>query len=120
METTAASKVMGKDEFLRLFTTQLKYQDPLKPMDGTEFTTQLAQFSSLEQLMNMNQSLLNLTAYQQSLNSNMAVSFIGKTVKTAGGDTGKVMGVTFQNGLTYLMLDSGKNVTLGELQEISS
>ena len=48
------NSVMGKEDFLNLLITQLKYQDPLNPTDSTEFTAQLAQFSSLEMLENIN------------------------------------------------------------------
>ena len=44
---------LGKDDFLKLFTKQLQAQDPLNPMDSSDFTAQLAQFSSLEQLQNI-------------------------------------------------------------------
>ena len=51
--TTAQGKSsLGKDDFMKLMISQLKNQDPLNPMDGTEFSAQLAQFSSLEQLSN--------------------------------------------------------------------
>jgi hypothetical protein len=59
--------ILGKDDFLKLFTTQLRYQDPLNPMDSTEFTSQLAQFSSLEQLTNINEQMSNLVLFQNSL-----------------------------------------------------
>jgi flagellar basal-body rod modification protein FlgD len=59
----ASQKTVGKDEFLRLFVTQLKYQDPLSPMDSTGFTTQLAQFSSLEQLTNLNDGMKSLLTF---------------------------------------------------------
>ncbi|MCK4306901.1 flagellar hook capping protein, partial [candidate division WOR-3 bacterium] len=61
--------VMGKDEFLKLLTIQLKYQDPLQPMGNTEFLAQLAQFTSLEQLMNMNGNLQANFLMMQSLNN---------------------------------------------------
>ena len=53
---TAESKksVMGKEDFLHLLVTQLQNQDPLNPSDSTEFTAQLATFSSLEELQNIN------------------------------------------------------------------
>jgi len=77
---------LDKDDFLQLLVTQLQYQDPLNPMESTEFTAQLAQFSSLEQLYNVNSNLDELEGIQNSLSSYEAVDFIGKTV-TASGDT---------------------------------
>ena len=76
---------LGKDAFLNLLVTQLQYQDPLAPMGSTEFTAQLAQFSSLEQLNNVNENLEYLQLYQASLNNSQAVGFIGKRI-TATGD----------------------------------
>ncbi len=76
---------LGKDDFLRLMVEQLKYQDPLNPMDSTQYVSQLAQFSSVEQLENMNKSLgdsINAN-YQliQSVNNTMSATLIGKQVK---------------------------------------
>ncbi len=88
---TSNSKTMGKDEFLTLLVAQLQAQDPLNPMDGTEFTAQLAQFSSLEQLQNINGSLKNIGKLQSSLSSSQAVDYIGKQV-TAKGNTISVKG----------------------------
>ena len=76
--------VLGKEDFLKLLVEQLKNQDPLNPMESTEFTSQLAQFSSLEQLTNMNESLKYSQLYQSSINNAQAVNFIGKTVKASG------------------------------------
>ena len=45
----AIDNVLGKDAFLRLLTTQLRYQDPLKPIDDQDFIAQMAQFAALEQ-----------------------------------------------------------------------
>jgi len=80
----AASNTMGKDAFLKLLITQLQYQDPLNPADSTEFTAQLAQFSSLEQLNNVNENLNTLKLYQASINNAQAVSFIGKEIVSKG------------------------------------
>ena len=76
--------VLGKEDFLKLLVAQLQNQDPLNPMESTEFTAQLAQFSSLEQLTNMNKNLEYLRLYQASINNAQAVNFIGKTVKASG------------------------------------
>ena len=81
---TATSKAMGKDAFLKLLITQLQHQDPLNPADSTEFTSQLAQFSSLEQLSNVNDNLTTLKLYQASINNAQAVSFIGKDIVAKG------------------------------------
>ena len=84
-ESSAPEKaVLGKDDFLKLLVEQLKNQDPLNPMESTEFTAQLAQFSSLEQLTTMNKNLDYLRLYQASINNAQAVNFIGKTVKASG------------------------------------
>lgn len=82
--TNAASKAMGKEAFLTLLIAQLQHQDPLKPADSTEFTAQLAQFSSLEQLSNINANLDSLKLYQASINNAQAVAFIGKEIVSKG------------------------------------
>lgn len=81
---TAGSTAMGKEAFLTLLITQLQHQDPLNPADSTEFTAQLAQFSSLEQLNNVNENLSALKLYQASINNAQAVSFIGKEIVSTG------------------------------------
>ena len=83
-ETSSASKTMGKEAFLTLLITQLQNQDPLNPADSTEFTAQLAQFSSLEQLSNVNANLESLKLYQASINNAQAVAFIGKEIVSKG------------------------------------
>ena len=93
---------MGKEDFLKLMLAQLQNQDPLSPMEGTEFASQLAQFTSLEQLMNLNDSMdtsINANYFlSQSINNTLAATLIGKEVKLSGS--------TFQN--------SGQdNTTLG-------
>jgi flagellar basal-body rod modification protein FlgD len=83
-QTGTAVKSLGKEDFLRLLTAQLRAQNPLNPMDSTGFTAQLAQFSSLEQLANVNTQLTNMASSQTSLQNTMATSLIGKRVKVAG------------------------------------
>ena len=78
------SSVLGKEDFLNLLITQLQNQDPLNPTDSTEFTAQLAQFSSLEQLSNVNDNLEQLQDFQASINNSQAVTLIGKEITAKG------------------------------------
>ena len=81
---TSDNSVMGKDDFLTLLVAQLQHQDPLNPSESTEFTAQLAQFSSLEQLQNIDETLTGFEVYQSTLNNIESSGFIGKTVTAAG------------------------------------
>ena len=89
------SQDMGKDEFLKILITQLQNQDPTKPMEDKEFISQMAQFSSLEQMNNLNDQF---TKVSNSLASNQAVALLGKnvTLQDIGGNmiTGRVEAVT--------------------------
>ncbi|MBU0946353.1 MAG: flagellar hook assembly protein FlgD [Proteobacteria bacterium] len=73
-------EVMGKEDFLTLLVAQLQNQDPLNPDDATEFTAQLAQFSSLEQLVNLNESVDALATSQQASDQLSAMGLLGKDV----------------------------------------
>lgn len=84
--TTQANDVMGKDDFLTLLVAQLQAQDPLNPMDGTDFTAQLAQFSALEQLQNVNSNLGTLSTSQSIQTNAGAVDFIGKQITALGNE----------------------------------
>jgi len=79
--STGASSRLGKEEFLKLFMAQMQYQNPLEPLKGTEFTAQLAQFSQLEQMWNINENLKNNQLFLNSLNNAQAVNFIGNAAK---------------------------------------
>src|SRR6056297_730402 len=79
MEKNNKKDSLGKNAFFELLTTQLKHQNPLKPMDNTKFISQMAQFSSLEQMNNMNQQL---NQFIKSQSVSQGASLIGKTVET--------------------------------------
>ena len=91
--TKQDNAVMGKDDFLTLLVAQLQHQDPLNPSESTEFTAQLAQFSSLEQLQNIDASLNGFEVYQATLNNIQASGFIGKSVTASGSMFGVNGGV---------------------------
>ena len=78
------SQQLGKDDFLKLLITQLSNQDPTSPMEDKQFISQMAQFSSLEQMTNMNESFNKMAAM---INSSQATSTLGKTVEVDLGDT---------------------------------
>ena len=119
MNISTTGNTLGKDEFLKLFTYQLQHQDPLKPLESTEFTAQLAQFTSLEQLYNMNENFQQLLSFQNSLNNGIATNLIGKRVKLEDGTSGLITGIQFDEGHTFLMLDNEQKVLLSDVQEIS-
>ena len=79
-----ASQQLGKDDFLKLLITQLSNQDPTNPMEDTQFIAQMAQFSSLEQMTNMNESFNKMAAM---INSSQAAATLGRTVDIDVGDT---------------------------------
>lgn len=75
---------LGKDDFLKILVAQLQAQDPLAPMEGQEFASQLAQFSSLEQLTNVNSNLETSQAFDLALSNNSSIALIGKSVDAPG------------------------------------
>ena len=75
---------MGKDEFLKLLTVQLNNQDPLKPVDQKKFAADLAQFSQLEQMANMNTKLESMQENKNAESKFYGASFLGKVVRTKG------------------------------------
>jgi flagellar basal-body rod modification protein FlgD len=75
------------DDFLILLTTQLQNQDPLSPMDSTEFTNQLVGFSQVEQQINMNQKFEEMLGLQLSSMSTVALNYVGMNVSFLGNQS---------------------------------
>ncbi|ORJ63519.1 flagellar hook assembly protein FlgD [Geothermobacter hydrogeniphilus] len=104
-----ASQALGKEDFLQLLVAQLQNQDPLNPADATEFTAQLAQFSSLEQMFTMNESLQKLSSLSGDMERLSALGLIGREV-TAQTDLLKFEGAPIELG--YRLPDSAARVTV--------
>jgi flagellar basal-body rod modification protein FlgD len=87
---------LGRSDFLKMFITQMQHQDPLNPMEGSEFTSQLAQFSSLEQLFNLSDNSAKMLETQESFGRMQALNLIGKEVFSEGNGLGLQEGATVQ------------------------
>lgn len=98
------------DDFLLLLTTQLQNQDPLSPMDSTEFTNQLVQFSNVEQQIKSNEYLENLLTMQTLNLTALGLSYIGKDVEVAG-ETFETTGGTNVD-MSYDMPNTASSSTL--------
>jgi flagellar basal-body rod modification protein FlgD len=96
--TSKANDALGKDDFLKMLVTQLRYQDPLQPMEDKEFIAQMAQFSSLEQMQNMNTAMI----------TTQATNLIGKEIHWMNDQgeeqTGVVTAVTTYEGVSKLIV----------------
>ena len=83
---TTGKKELGRDDFMKLFITQLQFQDPMKPMDSYEMASQMAQFSSMDATMKMAENMEKLLDYQKSQNNLQLLGLIGKSVQVAGNE----------------------------------
>ena len=77
---------MDKDDFLKILLTQLTHQDPTQPLEDREFISQMASFSTLEQITNMNDDISRIFAM---LRRGEALGLLGKTVEIAAGEEGE-------------------------------
>lgn len=115
--STVAGGELNKEAFLQLLVAQMQYQDPLEPTDNTEYISQLANFSSLEQMQNMNDSLKNMSmASDLQRAANMVGQFA--TIKENGQSivTGKVDAVEYKDGTAYVSI-GGKSYELSKVAE---
>ncbi len=101
---------LDKDSFLKLLTTQLRHQDPTRPMEDREFIAQMAQFSSLEQMTNINREIGSLL---QSSRSTEAFSLLGKHIDSFNATSnrrvsGVVSSIQFENNEHILMVGNDR------------
>ena len=108
---TSASETLGKDAFLKILVAQMQNQDPLNPMEDQDYIAQLAQFNSVEQMINLNDS----TSASQGFN------LVGKTVVAEVSNnnyvTGKVSSVISDSGTITLNVN-GTYVPLANVKEV--
>ncbi|MBI5491399.1 MAG: hypothetical protein HY893_00540 [Deltaproteobacteria bacterium] len=126
--SAGVNDAMGKDSFLKLLVTQLQNQDPLNPTDNTQFVAQLAQFSSLEGITNLNTSMDSVSKGMASLESYNSAGLVGRVVKAGGNQFGfagspVVFGYDLANtaASTSINVYDGagravKNITMGPAQ----
>lgn len=121
-----SADVVGKDDFFKMLIAQIKYQDPLNPQDGAEFSAQLAQFSSLEQLTSLNKTLTAQSESYSQLMNLQSVGLIGKEVEANVMDpetsasvpvTGEVTAVQFRDNAIYLTVN-GMEVAFDNLVSV--
>lgn len=108
----AEKSSLGKDDFLRILTTQLSNQDPSNPLQDRDFIAQMATFSSLEQMTNLNKTVEQFASSQMS-QIGQYTNAIGKEISwTPPGNleavTGIVTGVSTQNGNFYYLVGEDK------------
>lgn len=125
---------LGQQEFLQLLVAQMQHQDPINPMDGSEFASQLAQFNSVEQLINVNGGLESLQSSQDlmssSLTNSMAAGLTGKQVRALsnqvylapgeGADVNFKLNGSAENVEIVVRNAGGSEVRRESLQSLSS
>ena len=121
--TTSAvnpSSLLTKDDFLKLFVTQLQHQDPMSPMDNDQMVAQMSQLSTVEQLTNMASANAGMA---QSLAQSSAVGLIGRTVTWTDADdnahTGVVEKVSTKDGAPSLTVAGTDGVSPSSITQVA-
>lgn len=137
-ERQTGNGTLGKDDFMKILIAQLQNQDPTDPMKDTEFIAQMAQFSALEQTMNLTKAFEKFAESQNQSQLIQYNSFVGKNVKwheIAVDDNGKtivddkgvpvinegtgiITGVKYVDGSVIFTMSDGKELTPGNISEV--
>ncbi len=94
-------KVLDRDDFIQLFIKQLEYQDPMKPLDNNQMATQLALFSQVDQLFDLNEKLGKALDLAHSQEMGLVSNLVGRLVRVEG-NTGRVENGTFLGATVHL------------------
>jgi len=126
------SSSLGKDDFLKILVTQLQNQDPTSPMEDKEFIAQMAQFSSLEQMQNLNTTMSNFITLQTQANLISYGQFIGQEVNwnkietdKSGAETyvsgsGKVTSIAYKDDSVEFSLEDGTVVSPANISSMNA
>ena len=115
-EAAGSAASLGLQDFMKILLTQLTYQDPLKPMDNQEFMAQMAQFTSVELTLRLNDRVLQLVENQAALQS---VGLIGRTVEIAtatGTATGTVSALSLQGDAPLISVTVSGGTVLRDIR----
>jgi flagellar basal-body rod modification protein FlgD len=127
------SSTLGKDDFLKILMTQLQNQDPLNPMQDKDFVAQMATFSSLEQMTNMNDTLQKFVDSEQQNQLINYNQFVGKDVtwhklttaddtnatQTVEQGTGKVASIQFKDNTVNFILEDGTVLEPANISQVN-
>lgn len=139
-ERQTGDGTLGKDDFMKILIAQLQNQDPTNPMQDTEFIAQMAQFSALEQTMNLTKAFEKFAESQSQSQLIQYNSFVGKNVKwheievdkdgkivvddkgkpVINEGTGIIVGVKYVEGSVIFTMSDGKELTPGNISEVLS
>ena len=109
---------LDKQAFLQLLVAQMQYQDPLEPMDNTEYISQLAQFSALEAMQNVDQTLTNQNAFNL-VGKQVIMSVGSEDGSTTAEIAGKVDFVQIIDGKAYVSIED-KMYSIDDLEYVVS
>lgn len=105
---------LGKEAFLQLLVTQLRNQDPVNPMESAEFASQLAQFNQVEQLINLNEAVNNMSLSQElvgaGLSNTLAATLTGKSVRVRTPNV--VLGDNIDSAVRFNLQNAASQVEL--------
>ena len=127
LDPAAAARATGKkslnvDDFLKLLTVQFTSQDPMKPMEDTQFISQMASFTSLEQMQTLNQDFSEFSKTQGITTAN---SYLGKKVSVTdastptGAASGIVTGISVDAVTGPMLTINGRNYGLAKVQSVT-
>ena len=115
-QKTSGGSSLGKDDFLQLLVAQMKYQDPLEPTSNTEYISQYATFSELEQMQNMS-STMELSRASDLVGKTVVVETTDATGNTSS-DMGVVDYISYENNKALVWIN-GQSWSLDDVKEVA-